>query len=129
MIQLDSCAAIKLVVAEAESAALVDWLAERDEPIMASGLLRVELLRALTRVDAGEQSRQAAFGLLDRLHLHPVDAVLHDAALLEEQHLRSLDAIHLATALALPRMPTLITYDQRLADAAIRSGITVARPS
>ncbi|WP_190824830.1 type II toxin-antitoxin system VapC family toxin [Saccharopolyspora pogona] len=130
MIYLDSCAAIKLVVAEPESAALVDWLTARSsEVIMSSGLIRVELHRALHRIGAADAAVDQAEQLLDGLHLRPVDAVLHQAARLDGQHLRSLDAIHLATALSSDVPPTFVTYDTRLAAAAGQARLTVAAPA
>lgn len=129
MIYLDSCAAIKLLVPEPESAALVDWLTAREsEVIMSSGLIRVELHRALHRIGAADAVRDQAEQLLDGLHLHPVDAVLAQAAALPGQHLRSLDAIHLATALSAGTPPTFVTYDARLAAAARQAGLTVSAP-
>lgn len=125
MIYLDTSAAIKLIVAEPESAALVEWLAERDtEVIMSSGLLRVELHRALHRIEAEQSVRDQAEQLLDGLHLRPVDAVLQKAASLDGQHLRSLDAIHLATALDAGK-PTFVTYDTRLAEHAAAEGLSI----
>ncbi|MGH3515905.1 MAG: type II toxin-antitoxin system VapC family toxin [Haloechinothrix sp.] len=129
MIYLDSCAAIKLVLPEPESAALVDWLEQTGEPIMSSGLLRVELHRALTRVSAGPEAREQANALLNGVHLRPVDAILERAAALDGMHLRSLDAIHLATALSPGTRPTLVTYDQRLASHATEAGLTIAAPT
>ncbi len=44
--------------------------------------------------------------------------------------LRSLDAIHLATALSItPEIDALVTYDDRLRDAALESGLQVEAPS
>lgn len=129
MICLDTSAAIKLVVAEPESAALTDWLAAHDtEVIMSSALLRVELHRALHRIGAEKPVHELARTLLDGLHLRPVDAVLHRAAALDGQHLRSLDAIHLATALDSSTPPTFVTYDTRLAERAARAGVATAAP-
>ncbi|MCI2421116.1 type II toxin-antitoxin system VapC family toxin [Saccharopolyspora sp. K220] len=129
MIYLDSCAAIKLLVAEPESAALVDWLSGREsEVVMSSGLLRVELHRALHRIGAAADVVKQADQLLDGLHLRPIDAVLRDAARLDGQHLRSLDAIHLATALSSASAPTFVTYDTKLARHAHQAGLRVAAP-
>lgn len=129
MIYLDSCAAIKLLVPEPESATLVDWLtAHESEVIISSGLIRVELHRALHRISAADEVVDQAEQLLDGLHLRPVDAVLQLAAELDGQHLRSLDAIHLATALSATSSPTFVTYDTRLAEHATRAGLTVTAP-
>lgn len=130
MIQLDSCAVMKLVRPEQETAALTGWLGEhRGTPLVASALARVEVMRALTRVEADRGDRSRAALLLSCLHLHPVaDDVLELAAGIGGQHLRSLDALHLATALVQRSNPTLVTYDKRLAAAAEDEGIVVAMP-
>lgn len=130
MIYLDTSAAIKLVVAESESAALVEWLTAREsEVIMSSGLLRIELHRALRRIGAESAVRDQAEQLLDGLHLRPIDAVLHQAANLDGQHLRTLDAIHLATAMDTVPAPTFVTYDTRLAERTDQAGLIAAAPA
>lgn len=129
MIYLDTSAVLKRFVAEPESAAFRDWLAERpDESLMSSGLLRVELHRTLARLHVDQSVHQQAEQLLSELHLHPVDAVLHHAAALDGD-LRSLDAIHCATALVADPAPVMATYDQRLGQAAAAAGLTVAAPA
>ena len=71
-----------------------------------------------------------AQAVLARIALIPVDEpVLRTAAMLEPLRLRSLDAIHLATALTLgDDLGEFGTYDGRLADAAMGLGLFVASP-
>ena len=58
------------------------------------------------------------------------DAILDEATRLAPTGLRSLDAIHLATALSIrDDLGVLLTYDQRLGDAAAERGLTVASPA
>ena len=57
------------------------------------------------------------------------EPVLRDAAGLEPRPLRSLDAIHLATALSLGDLDAMVTYDGRLATAAAEAGLEVASPA
>ncbi len=128
MIYLDTSAAIKLLVPETHSAALGAWLTERDDPVISSGLLRVELRRALHRSNVDAELHQQAEQLLGGMHLRPIDAVVEHAAQLEEQHLRSLDAIHLATALSSDPAPVLVTYDTGLARHAAHTGLTTTAP-
>lgn len=130
MIYVDSCALVKLVRAEPGAAALASWLeARHDTPWFSSSLVKVELLRALHRVEANESEYREATTLLEELVTKPVDAVLDEAARLRGQHLRSLDAVHLATANAARRaLSAFVTYDRRLADAAQRAGLPVASP-
>ncbi len=57
-------------------------------------------------------------------------AIVNHAAAIIPSTLRSLDAIHLASALALSGVvETLVTYDARLADAARVAGLTVLAPA
>ncbi len=126
---LDTSAAVKLVVREAESAALGRWLRGRPQRV-ASALLRVELLRAARRSSA-PAAGAVARRLLARIILVGVDsAVLDRAAGLDPAHLRTLDAIHLSTALGLGAdLGAIVTYDRRMADAAAFLGLPVAAPS
>lgn len=68
---------------------------------------------------------------LRRVHLIRLDdALLDAAAALDPRVLRSLDAIHLAAAqLISPELEVLVTYDQRMTEAATLLGFTVAAPS
>ena len=129
MIYLDSSALLKLVRAEEHSADLVAWLADRpDVPLVSSALASVEVLRTCRRIDERllDQGR-AVLAVLDTV---PVDdEILEAAAELPGPGLRSLDALHLASALALdPDLETFVAYDARLAAAAGDAGLAVARP-
>jgi hypothetical protein len=125
---LDTSAAVKLVVEEAGSKALRRWLARATEPIVSSDLLRTELLRA-TRRGAPDQVTQAR-AVLDSVILVTVSTALFErAGTLEPDLLRSLDAVHLAAAPDLgDELDGLITYDDRLAEAAGALGIAVVAP-
>jgi predicted nucleic acid-binding protein len=133
VIYLDTAALVKLVRVEAESAALVTWLNERAaEPLVASVLVEVELPRALRRSQPGVLGSVAA--VLARLHRVEITvAVRATAGAYPEPMLRSLDAIHLATAEILrasdQTITAFVTYDKRLAEAATQLGLTVAAPS
>ncbi len=117
----------KLVVAEAETPALIDAL--RGRTVVASELVRVELRRAVLR--AAPDRVEAAEALLGRLALVRLDAGLLDAAgRLAAPGLRTLDAIHVQCALLLgEELEALITYDTRQAEAAAGAGLTVLRPA
>ena len=99
------------------------------EPIVSSDLLRTELLRA-TRRGAPDQMQQAR-AVLDSLVLLTISTPLFErAATLEPDLLRSLDALHLAAALDLgDDLDGIITYDDRLASAALALGVPVVAPA
>lgn len=120
---------MKLVVREPESSALFEWLAARPERV-SSAIARVEVLRALRRVGSPEAARRRAVEILTRLALVPIDRrVIEVAGDLDPADLRSLDAVHLATALSLgPDLGPVVTYDGRLAQAARRAGLEVEAP-
>jgi predicted nucleic acid-binding protein len=126
---LDTSALVKLVVAEAESAALQQWLAESPRQPVACDLVRTELMRAVRRAapDRAPRARQ----VLDSLVLAQVTSSLFEqAGRIEPTDLRTLDAIHLAAALDLgDDLDGFVSYDDRLNRAAERAGITVLSPS
>jgi predicted nucleic acid-binding protein len=123
---LDTSALVKLVVAEDESEALRDFLQVRPARA-ASALARVELRRAAARVDAALVP--SVEQLLAALPLLRVDeALLDDAGRLAPPSLRSLDAIHLASAMRLRPLEALVTYDERMAVAGAALGLPVAAP-
>ena len=125
---LDTSAFVKLVVAEPESAALTRYL--RQWPARASAaLLRAEALRAVGV--HGQTHVAAARRLFGGLHLVTLDdALLERAGELRPDAMRALDAIHVAAALALGSdLGVVVTYDDRLAEAARAQGLEVARPA
>ncbi|QEO09764.1 type II toxin-antitoxin system VapC family toxin [Protaetiibacter larvae] len=125
---LDTSALVKLVVAEAETDALIAWVEQRHDHLATSLLARAELQRAVRRTapDLLERARE----VLGTLHLLGMPSVGYDeAARLEPAALRTLDALHLASALRLEeQLEAIISYDERLNDAARLLGITVLSP-
>ena len=124
---LDSSAIVKLAVREPESAALRQYLRRR-RPLISSALARTEVLRALRALGAEAVTRGRS--VLQRLDLVRVnDRVLNAAGVLAPPELRSLDAIHLATAQQLGReLTALVTYDDRMATAAKHLGYKIVQP-
>ena len=130
MIYLDSAAVVKLVHAEAETQALRDWLDERAEIGWTSSVLaEIESSRALARHAPEAVAR--LHPVLDLIELVELDAGIRILAqTVKPATVRSLDAIHLATALRIrPQLTSFITYDKRLADAAQAAGLTVEIPT
>ena len=130
LVYLDASALVKLVVAEPESAALAGHLRAWPQRV-SSTLSLTELPRALRRAGFGAAARRRARDVLARVSLVDVDRrILTVAAALEPAVLRSLDAIHLATALAVRAdLAAVVTYDRRLRAAAELVHLEVAAPA
>ena len=124
---VDSSAIVKLAVAEPESAALRRFLSRR-QPLVTSALARTEVARAL--MPGGTEAVSRGEEVLRRIQLVRLnDRVLREAGRIEPAELRSLDAIHLASARQLgSSIKQIVTYDERMADAATAAGWSVAAP-
>ncbi len=125
---LDASALVKLIVSEAESAALRAHLVER--PHRAScALAQVEVVRAVRPEGSGAVDR--AREMLQDVAIVALDEpLLVAAANLQNEDLRSLDAIHVAAAVSVgPKLAELITYDRRMARAAEGLGLPVISPA
>ncbi len=129
-IYADTSAVAKLFIAEKESPGLRKWLMAQPTPqLVSSALLGVELFRLLGL------ARPAALGDAERFLGADIDIVeitppiLTDAARAAPPRLRTLDAIHLATALDLgPTVGIMLTYDKLLAEAARAAGMATFSP-
>ena len=123
---LDASAIVKLVVDEVESPVLLHWYVEVERAVT-SRIGVIETRRAIRRRDHDE-ARLAA--VIDRLEVFELDADIDQrASAITPLSLRTLDAIHVATALAIPGLGSFVTYDDRLADAARAVGLPVVRPA
>lgn len=129
LLYLDTSAIVKLVLPEPETEELLRLLSDRPERVT-SALARVEVLRAVRRAGEDGAVFRRAEEVLARLGLIEIGpAILNAAARLDPRRLRSLDAIHLATALSLgEHLGGISTYDSRLAEAAEANGVEVLAP-
>lgn len=136
-IYLDSAAVVKLVHVETETAALRAWiLRHRGTPLVSSALLEIEAYRALTRVTAPVEMPTMVNDLhlvLDNIDRSEIDGTVRILAqTIAPPTVRSLDAIHLATALLLRDrvgIDHFVTYDKRLAEAAASRSLQVIAPA
>lgn len=130
MIYADTSALAKLVVAEAETPALRHWLASRPRrtTLATSVIGEVELRRLAARL--GHDVPQAAASLLAQID---VLALTRSALVMAAQVLPvtvpTLDALHIATATELLDLDAVLTYDSRLASAALALGLPVMAPA
>ncbi|MGH2476734.1 MAG: type II toxin-antitoxin system VapC family toxin [Candidatus Limnocylindrales bacterium] len=127
-VYLDSSAFVKLLVNEAESGPLRSYLAAHDDRLVSSTLLRTESLRAVRHL--GPEALAVIREGLRRVDLIALDDRILDAAgTLAADVLRTLDAIHLATAVSVgDDLVSIVTYDRRMVDAARLLGLASASP-
>lgn len=124
----DTSALVKLVVEEAETLELMGWNGDQNPTAVSSDLTRTELIRVVRR--AAPELAGNARDVLNAINLITADtSIFEAAALLDPTALRSLDAVHLATALTLgDDLEGLLTYDRRLAEAARAYAVPVLSP-
>jgi predicted nucleic acid-binding protein len=126
---LDTSALVKLVVAEAETGALRLWLTEVERTPFSNDLARAELLRVVRR-SAPDRLLQARAVLDSITLLELTTSTFEEAGRLDPAILRTLDAIHVASALSLgDDLESIVTYDNRLAEGARANGIPVTAPA
>jgi predicted nucleic acid-binding protein len=118
---------VKLPLREAEHESLLLALSQWDAYV-SSALLGVEAIRACGRYEGRYATEARAF--LEGVALLPLDdAVLDEASSIDPAELRSLDALHLATALSIrDDIGAFFTYDERLGEAAADHGLAVVQP-
>lgn len=126
-VYLDTSAAAKLLVEEPESAAAARFLDALDPEVylLSSAILETELRRLAVREDLPQAAVSA---VLSRIALvEPGRSLFYEAGLLPGAALRSLDALHLATALRMDAA-VVVAYDQRLLESAVELGLDVSSP-
>lgn len=126
---VDTSAALKLLVDESHSRAFAQFYdMHATAAWVSSTLLRVELMRTVMR--ALPVAAPAARELLLAFDYVSIDEQVIEAATNEpDPLLRSLDAIHLATARSFgPDLDGIVTYDDRLSSAATASGLSILTP-
>ena len=125
---LDSSAILKLIFEEDESAALAAFLEHWTAPV-SSAIASVEVMRIAARVQDGAVEREARRVLRAISLMRVDDGVIAAAATVKPAGLRSLDALHLATAQTFGHhLAGIVVYDMRLAAAARDHGFTVWAP-
>src|SRR3954451_4880706 len=129
LLYLDSSALVKLVLPEAESEALLASLSAWPVRVT-SELARVEVVRGARRAAGQPRTEQRADEVFAGLHLLKVDdGIFSAAARLEPRSLRSLDAIHLASAVSLGAdLGAIVIYDSNMSAAAKGHGLQVLAP-
>jgi len=129
LVYVDTSAFVKLIMREPETPALIAALAPEDR-IVASEIMEVEALRAARRA-GGRAATETARQQLAGVRLLPLTRQIRERASdLKPEELRSLDAIHIATALELGgRLDAMYAYDTRMSAAAEALGLRTYAPT
>ncbi|BDH59574.1 type II toxin-antitoxin system VapC family toxin [Tsukamurella sp. PLM1] len=132
MIYMDTSALTKLIIAEHESDALTTWVAEQaeaNETLTTSDVGRIELMRAATRRDDEEIFEHAGYVANQINSASVTEEIVAGAQSIGPLTLRTLDAIHLASAVSIrDQVSAFVSYDKRLLDAARAVGLPVVSP-
>jgi len=124
---VDASALAKLLVAEEDSPAMERWYVESDRAVT-NRVGVIETRRAVARRSSPLQGDlvDQTLASVEIVELDP--AISQRAATIGPSSLRTLDAIHIATALEVGPIDAFVTYDDRLAEAARVVGLPVVRP-
>ena len=127
-VYLDTSALAKLVVAEDESPHLRRWMCERRYvPLVTNSIGVVELRRLAARIN--QQTLSTAVRLLARISVVDLTPdALTLAAEIPPPEVRTLDALHVASAALVSDLDFVVTYDGRMVTAATAFGLPVVTP-
>ena len=118
---------MKLFVRESESSALAAFV-PRDATLVSSALALVEVTRTVRVAGLEDEVEGGLEALLDDVVLIDVDrSILSRAATLANATLRSLEAVHLSTAVMV-EPEVMLAYDKGLGRAALSLGLRVETP-
>lgn len=125
LIYLDSSVALRTILDVPERRRLQSWMQSEDTTFVSSRLLRTEVIRVLRR-----DGRLIADGapLLERVGMLEISRQTHTVAESIERHVKTLDALHLATALLIGQQVTVATHDRTMKDVAEHLGLLVTDP-
>lgn len=124
LVYLDSSVALRTILDVPDRKQIQTWM-QAAGTIISSRLLRTEVIRVLRR-----ESRPLLDGapLLDRIGLIEISRETHTVAESIERHVKTLDSLHLATALLIGESVTLATHDQTMTTVAVQLGLNVTDP-
>lgn len=122
---LDASIGIQALLDTPHRQGLIAWIDQPQNAFVSSRLLRTEIARVLWREG---QSVLVGEPLLSRIGLFDVTEKTHQLAEAITTHVKTLDALHLATALLIPEVVTVATHDMRMAGAAALLGLPTLDP-
>ena len=125
LIYLDTSVAVRTILNVPQRARLQAWMHTPATTFIASRLLRTEVVRVLRRENRPVSD---AAPLLDRIGMLDITRETHTVAESIERHVKTLDALHLATALLIGEPVTLATHDAAMKTVATHLGLKVTDP-
>ncbi|WP_043535986.1 type II toxin-antitoxin system VapC family toxin [Actinomyces polynesiensis] len=125
IIYLDSSVALRTILDVPERKRLQSWMQTPGTTLVSSRLLRTEVIRVLRR---DGRSLEEGAPLLERVGMLEITRETHAVAESIERHIKTLDALHLATAILVGMPVTLATHDATMATVAEHLGLTVVDP-
>jgi predicted nucleic acid-binding protein len=125
LVYLDSSVALRTIIDVPERERLQSWMVDSSTTFVSSRLLRTEVVRVLRR---DRRALTDGEPLLDRVGLLDITRETHAVAESIEPHIKTLDALHLATALLVGEMVTVATHDPTMKVVAARLGLRVTDP-
>lgn len=125
IVYLDSSVALRMILDVPEREWLQSWMQTPETTYVSSRLLRTEVVRVLRR-----DGRPLADGapLLDRIGMLEITRETHTVAESIERHIKTLDALHLATALLIGAPATIASHDTTMKAVAEQLGLSVTDP-
>lgn len=125
IVYLDTSVALRTILDVPDRPALQRWLDDAPGTVVSSRLLRTEVIRVLRREGLAPAEGSA---LLDRVGLLDITPETHTVAESIERHVRTLDALHLATALLVGEPVVVASHDQQMLEVAGHLGLAVTDP-
>ncbi|REF31311.1 PIN domain-containing protein [Calidifontibacter indicus] len=125
LVYLDSSVALRTILDVPERRRLQDWMQATQATFVSSRLLHTEVIRVLRRDDRALTDGRP---LLDRVGLLDMPRETHSIAESIERHVKTLDALHLATALLIGEPVLVATHDSVMKKVAEQLGLTVVDP-
>lgn len=125
LVYLDSSIAVRTILDVPERQALQSWM-QGAGTLVSSRLLRTEVIRVLRR---DQRPLSDGVALLDRVGLIDISREVHAVAESIERHVKTLDALHLATALLIGEPVTVATHDHTMKSVAEHLGLQVTDPA
>lgn len=125
IVYLDSSVALRTILDVPERRRLQSWMDASDTDLISSRLLRTEVIRVLRRDGRPVSDAEP---LLSRVGMFDITRETHAVAESIERHVRTLDALHLATALLIGESVTVATHDLAMKAVAEHLGLRTVDP-